>query len=367
MRVLLVSAHVRPHVGGIETFTESLADGLAARGHEVTVLCCRTDRDAPRGEDGAYRVVRVPASTLPERRLGVPYPVPSPPALLGALRRGLRGTDVVHVQDVLYPTSVAALLAARRAGVAALVTQHVGFVPQGNGILDGAQRLAHAAVRPAARRATRVVSYNAEVSAWAERRWGLERVPVMPVGVASPLPNRATRAELGLPADRLVALFVGRDVPKKGLDIFLDAGDPAYELVAVTDRAGADERATMLPFMPAEQLSRLFSAVDVFVLPSEAEGVPLALQEAMTHGLPVVATYSPGYAAAFDTSDIAPVTRDSGAVRAALRRLAQDPSERARLAARSRAVGATSFSLQAFLEAYEELYRDLATITRSRG
>lgn len=367
MRVLLVSAHFRPHVGGIETFTENLADGLSARGHEVTVLCCRTDRTAPSAEDGAYRVVRVPASTLPERRLGVPYPVPSPAALVGALRRELRGADVVHVQDMLYATSIAALLAARHARVPALVTQHVGFVPQGNRILDGAQRLAHAAVRPAARAATRVVSYNVEVSAWAERRWGLERVPVMPVGVAPPLQVRATRAELGLPADRLVALFVGRDVPKKGLEIFLDAADPAYELVAVTDRPGDDERATMLPFMPPERLSRLFSAVDVFVLPSEAEGVPLALQEAMTHGLPVVAPYSPGYAEAFDATDIAAVTRDAEAVRTALRRLAQDPAERARLAARSRAVGTSSFSLEAFLEAYEELYRDLAHVPRSRG
>lgn len=367
MRVLLVSAHFRPHVGGVETFTESLAERLAAHGHDVVVLCCRTDRAALLAEEGAYRVVRVPASTWPERRLGVPYPLPSPRALVRMLRRELGRADVVHVQDVLYPTSVAALLAARRTGVPTLVTQHVGFVPQGSGVLDAVQRVAQATARPVAQRATRVVSYNAEVAAWAERRWGLDHVAVMPVGVAAPAPGVApARPELGLAPDRLVALFVGRDVPKKGLDVFLGAADPAYDLVAVTDRPGPDKRATLLPFMPPERLSRLLSSVDVFVLPSEAEGIPLALQEAMTHGVPVVATYAPGYADAFDSTDIAPVTSDSSSVRAVLRRLAADPSERARLAARSRAIGASSFSLEAFVEAYETLYRELAPVPKTR-
>lgn len=368
MRVLLVSAHFRPHVGGIETFTESLASELTARGHEVTVLCCRTDPGSALSEDSDYRVVRVPASTLPERLLGVPFPIPSPQAMRRALRRELRHADVVHVQDVLYPTSVAAILAGRRARVPTLVTQHVGFVPQGRRLLDSVQRVAHAASRPVARRATKVVSYNAEVAAWAKRRWGLDEVTVLPVGVATPSAGpSAARAALGLAPDRFVALFVGRDVPKKGLDLFLDAADPAYDLVAVTNRTGPDARATLVPFMPPEQLSYLLSSVDAFVLPSEAEGVPLALQEAMTHGVPVVATYAPGYASAFEVTDIAPVTRDAGSVRAALTRLVADPSERARLAARSRAIGASSFSLAAFVGAYEELYRELAAVPRSRG
>lgn len=367
MRVLLVSAHFRPHVGGIETFTESLAGLLAARGHEVTVVCCRTDR-SPLAEDGAYRVVRVPAWTWPERRLRVPYPLPSLRALARVLRREIPRADVVHVQDVLYPTSVAALLAARRSGVPSIVTQHVGFVPQGSLPLDAAERAAHAAVRPVARRATRVVSYNPEVAAWAERRWGLDGVDVFPVGVEPPPADAGSaRAEHGLAPDRLVALFVGRDVPKKGLDIFLGAADPAYDLVAVTDRPGPDARAKLLPFMPPAELSRLLSSVDLFVLPSEAEGIPLALQEAMTHGVPVVATYAAGYAHAFEKTDIVSVARDSGSVRAALRRLADDPAERARLAARSRAVGASSFSLEAFADAYETLYRELSGVTRSRG
>lgn len=360
MRVLLVSAHFRPHVGGVETFTETLAEGLAGRGHEVTVLCCRTDRRSPAEEEGAYRIVRVPAWSGPERRLGVPYPVPSPAGSWRRLRHALREADVAHVQDVVYATSLAAVVLARRQGVPVLVTQHVGFVPQGSRLLDGLQRVALAAVAPAARRAAKVVSYNSEVARWAERAWGLDRVDVLPVGVRPGNAEGAARREFTLPAGRFVALFVGRDVPKKGLDLFLGAADPAYDLVAVTDREGDGPGARLLPFMPPERLARLYASVDAFVLPSEAEGIPLALQEAMSHGLPVVTPYARGYAGAFGPTDVVPVERTAASVRAALLALASDPSERRRLAARSLAVAASAFSLDAFVDAYEEQLRSLA-------
>jgi glycosyltransferase involved in cell wall biosynthesis len=367
VRVLIVSAHFRPHVGGIERFSETLALGLAGRAHDVCVVCCRTEPVAPLLEEGPYRVRRVPSSTLPERRLGVPYPLPAPAQLLRTLRSEVAAADIVHVQDALYATSVIALLLARRRRVPTLLTQHVAFVPQGSRALDAAQRIALATLGRAARLATSVVAVNAEVASWAERSWGLPGVAVERVGAtpAGAVDRAATRRELGLDEDRFVALFVGRDVPKKGLDVFLGAADPAYDLVAVTNRSGPDARATVLPFMPPEQLSRLLSSADAFVLPSEAEGIPVALQEAMTHGVPVVATYASGYASVFEPTDIAPVERDSESVRAALLRLAQDPSEHARLAARSRAVGADRFSLEAFVEAYETRYREVVAAPRS--
>lgn len=361
MRVLLVSANFRPHVGGIETFTETLASELAARGHEITVLCCRTDAAAPALEHmGSFEVVRLPASSWPERRLGVPYPIPAPRPLLRTLRRELGGADVVHVQDATYATSVAAILASRRAGVPVLVTQHVGFVPQGNPLLDATERAALAAAGPVARAATKVVAYNTEVAAWAKRRWRLPRVDVVPVGVPAPEEvEPLPREELGLAPGRLVALFVGRDVPKKGLDAFLGAADPAYDLVAVTDRRSEETRALMLPFRSRTELSRLFGAVDLLVLPSEAEGVPLVLQEAMAHGLPVAAAYSPGYSHAFSPSDVAVVTRSPASIRSTLLELGSDRSELARLASRSRAVASERFSLRAFADAYEQLYAGL--------
>ena len=360
MRVLIVTANFAPHVGGIERFAESLAGGLAARQHEVTVLCCRAQR-APRRELGTYETVRVPATYILESRVGVPYPVPSP-TLVGTLRRLLSRTEIVHVNDAVYATSVAALLGARRRRLPSVLTQHVAFVPQANAALDTAERLALATIGGGARLATVVATYNSAVADWAEKAWRIEKPRVLPVGVPEPpgggTDRAAVRRSFGLPEDRFVALFVGRDVPKKGLDVFLAAGGPAYELVAVTDRAGSAPGSRFLPFMPADRLGELLHAVDAFVLPSEGEGFPLTLQEAFATGLPVITTMQPGYEHYLDPADVLVIERTPESLRAALGRLSGDPALQQALGKRSLAVAHEHFGLERFVSAYEELYAE---------
>ena len=363
MRIVLASANFLPHVGGIERFVEMLADGLAARGHEVTVVCCRSE-GAPEHERNAYEIVRIPSTYLLERRLGVPYPVPSP-ALVRTLGRLLRHADVVHVQDAVYATSVASLIAARRRRVPSVLTQHVAFVPQANPALDAIERLALATIARAARLATIVATLNPAVADWAAKTWGIAEPRVLPVGVPEPPgagSDRGTvRRSFGVPEDRFVALFIGRDVPKKGLDVFLGGGDPAYELVAVTDRAGSATGARLLPFIPPERLGELLHAVDAFVLPSEGEGFPLTLQEAFATGLPVVTTMQPGYEHFLDPADVLVIERTPDSLRAALERLAGDPALQQSLAARSLAVAREHFGLDRFISAYEDLYAEAIT------
>jgi glycosyltransferase involved in cell wall biosynthesis len=363
VRVLLVSSNFRPHVGGIERFTETLAEGLAARGHDVTVLCCR-DGSAPLRErvDG-FEVERVPATYVLDQRANVPVPLPSPRRLFTATRRLLTASDVVHVQDVLYATSLPALLLARRRRVPSVLTQHVAFVPQRSRLLDAVESAAYATLGRSARLATTVATLTPAVAEWAARQWALNDVRVLPIGVAVPNADerdrRALRESFGLSANRLVALFVGRDVPKKGLDVFLGAADPAYDLVAVTDRERKADRAVVLPFMSPERLQQLLHCVDAFVLPSEGEGFPITVQEALAAGLPVVTTSQPGYEHFVSPEDVLFVDRDAQAVRAALLRLAGDESLRARLAQRSRLVAERHFTADAMVEAYERLYEEL--------
>lgn len=363
MRVLLVTANFRPSVGGIERFVEILAEGLAQRGHDVTVATCRTRGSPAIEQSGPVRIVRVRASDLPRERLGVPYPVPSPLGLVRALRELIAEADVVHANDALYLTTLAALALARRDGVPSVLTQHVSFTPQGNVVLD---LLQHAAVRTigrSSRLADAVTAYNPSVAESARRRWRLREVKVLPIGVPSPpvseADRMATRRELGLPEDRFIALFTGRDVPAKRLDLFLSAGDPAYELVAVTDRPADDSPARLLPFMTPARFGRLLAAADAFVLPSRAEGLPLALQEALVAGVPCIVTRLPGFDRFLADADAIFVPPEPGAIRDGLRRLATDESFRRALADRARRAGERQFGLDRFVDAYEALYHDL--------
>jgi D-inositol-3-phosphate glycosyltransferase len=360
VRVLLVTANYRPSVGGIERFVEILAEGLAERGHDVTVVTGR-HRGGPIVEERAgVRVVRLRASDVLRKRLGVPYPLVAPwhTRRMGEL---VRETDVVHAQDAIYLTTVSALLLARRRGVPSVLTQHVAFVPQGGPFLDLAQRAAIRTLGRSARLASVVASYNPQVAEWARRTWRLRDVRLLPVGVPvqtiSEDQRAAARRELGIADDAFVALFTGRDVPKKRLDVFLRADDPSYELVAVTDRLdGGRSAARLVPFMDAARFSRLLAASDAFVLPSQAEGFPLALQEALVAGVPSVVTREPGYERFLAEGDVVFVPPEPEAIRSALRRLATDPRHRAELAEAARDAGRRRFGVDAFVDAYERLY-----------
>jgi glycosyltransferase involved in cell wall biosynthesis len=358
-------------VGGIERFVQVLAGALAGRGHRVTVVCCRFGGAPGEEELEGFRVRRIPSSYVLEGRAGVPFPLPSPPALLRVLGDAIGAADVVHVQDGIYATSAAALALARRRGVPSVLTQHVGFVPQSSPALDAVEHAAHATIGRSARLATLVAALNPAVSQWAAARWGLADVRVLPVGVPAPpaaAGDRATvRRSFGLPPERFVALFVGRDVVKKGLDVFLAAADPAYELVAVTDRPGSASGATLLPFMSHERLQELLSCVDAFVLPSEAEGFPVALQEALAAGLPVVTTRQAGYERYLEPDDVLYVERDPQAVRAAIARLVESEELRQRLSAQARAAAEREFGVERFVSAYEELYREAIETRRGRA
>jgi glycosyltransferase involved in cell wall biosynthesis len=372
VRVVLVSANFRPHIGGIERFTEILAGGLGARGHEVAVLCCRFGGAPLREELDGFAVHRIPSAYALDVHLNVPWPVPEPARLVSRLRRVLAEADVVHVQDVIYATSFPALLVARRRRVARVLTQHVAFVPQNSALLDAVERGALATFGRCARLANSIATLNPSVAAWVEEQWNVGDVRVLPVGIppqASTADPGETRRSFGLPEHRFLALFVGRDVPKKGLDVFLRAADPArYDLVAVTDRPATPRPAgtTILPFMSPARLQDLLASVDCFVLPSEGEGFPVSMQEALANGLPVVTTWQDGYEHYLAPDDVLVVERNPDAVRDALGRLVSDAELRARLASRSLEVAARHFGVDRFVDAYELLYseaRERARVT----
>jgi glycosyltransferase involved in cell wall biosynthesis len=132
---------------------------------------------------------------------------------------------------------------------------------------------------------------------------------VIPNGVG-PDPARGrsreeVRAELALAPGEILAVAVGRLEPIKDHALLIEAlplmgggppvrvavlgsGSLAQDLRARVARLGL-ERRVLLPGHQ-QDVAEWLGAADVFVLPSAAEGLPLALLEAMSCGLPVVAT-----------------------------------------------------------------------------
>jgi len=174
-----------------------------------------------------------------------------------------------------------------------------------------------------------------------------------------------SRADLGLrPGDRVVG-FVGRLVREKGVVELITAmrtvvdGAPSARLLVVgdtlasdrdrgasaavraeVDRLGLHEHVLFAGFR--DDVAAMYRLMDVFVLPSWREGMPVTIIEAMASGLPVVATDIRGCREEVVdgvTGYIVP-RQDAAALGQAILRLASDPDLARRLgeAGRQRAV-----------------------------
>ncbi len=131
-----------------------------------------------------------------------------------------------------------------------------------------------------------------------------------------------------------VALLRGQ-----GLDCRLDiVGREEYvgeeaSLRADVDTLGLDDSVQFLGRRTPEELALLYASSDAFCLPSHEEGLPLALIEAMAHGLPAVATPvgSVEDVVIPDETGLLVAVGDAASLSEAIGRLARDPDLRDRL------------------------------------
>jgi glycosyltransferase involved in cell wall biosynthesis len=109
-------------------------------------------------------------------------------------------------------------------------------------------------------------------------------------------------------------------------------------------------------------VAELLAGFDVFVLPSNTEGMSIALLEAMAAGCPIVVTAVGGNVDLIhhlQTGLVVP-PNDEAALRAAIGRLLADRALAARLGAAARAAVEKHHSVKTVTERYEELWHRLA-------
>jgi glycosyltransferase involved in cell wall biosynthesis len=178
-------------------------------------------------------------------------------------------------------------------------------------------------------------------------RWfGVDPITVIPNAAprAAPRPARPQR-----PAGRLAILYLGGfSNPAKGGATLIEA---APALMAACDQvelrlAGPGQppaslqqlltdpqRCQWLGWLDEQEKARVLAATDIFLLPSLTEGLPVALLEAMAHGLAIVATRAGGIPEVL-TDDVNAVLippADADALVEATRSLACEPERRERL------------------------------------
>jgi glycosyltransferase involved in cell wall biosynthesis len=210
----------------------------------------------------------------------------------------------------------------------------------------------------------------------ASERYKLEVVHngVDPTPLVDVSQTQSLRRALGLPPEAILGLFVGQLEPRKGP---LVAAEAAARVRArgtpfVLAIAGEGRLASQLTEYSSDavkllghrsDLHQLMAAADLFVHPSEREGMSLALLDAMAHGLAVVAADGPGNPEALGGAGVLFAARDSEALARALDALCSNAAWRAELGAAARARALREFSVPRFLTATEAVYlRALASI-----
>jgi glycosyltransferase involved in cell wall biosynthesis len=276
-------------------------------------------------------------------------------ASLAPIALAARGRFDVVLGTWAYPDGAAAVALAALAGAPAVVKLHgsdMNLIAK----MPGPQRVLRATLP----RAARVVAVSRALADEA-RALGVpdERIAIVMNGVDPtlfhPRDRAAARAELGLPADARVVLYVGNLKELKGvLDLAAAfetaaAADPDLHLAVVGGgdaRARIDALAASLPgrvtapgARPLADVPTWMAACDVLVLASHHEGTPNVVLEALASGRRVVATRVGGVPDLITSATLGELVppRDAPALAAALARAARapyDPAEVARQGAR---------------------------------
>lgn len=313
LKILICLLYYVPHYTGYTIHVQDVAEALAARGHEVTVLCSRHHLDLPRDEVvRGVRIVRLWAPIRMSRGMIMPtYP--------WALYAFMRKYDLIFTNTPMMETALVALVA-QITGKSIVSTHHGDLVLPagiGNRII---QSIMFEFFKFMAKRAAKLIAYSKD---YAENSYYLtpfmDKVATIypPIRIPEPTPDRVRdlRAQWSHNDGPIIG-YSGRFVEEKRPDllikslevinqkypnariVFAGQFDIPYEDTWEKQQALVQKYKDQLIFLglitSREALANFYAALDVMVLPSDTECFALAQVEAMLCGTPVVMTDTPG-------------------------------------------------------------------------
>jgi glycosyltransferase involved in cell wall biosynthesis len=346
--------------GGAEQMILDLCRWLRGQGHRVAAVTCREGWLAER-----LRADRFVAHVVPQRRL-------VDVTAIAEVMRIARAThaDVLHAHE--FPMFVGLAPLARMRGVPMVATIHGREVP-------AAHSRRRWAIRLAARLSRRVVAVSRSMERFLVDDVGLRasRVETIYNGIEVDRyrdggASEGLRRDLGLPANGPI---VGSMYPVKGQTYLVQAmarvaarvpgavcliagrGELGPALAREAAGLGLGDRVRLLGYRT--DVPALLGLMDVFVLPSLSEGLPLSLLEAQAAGKPVVASRVGGCPEALDDgrSGYLVPPRDPQVLAERLLSLLGDPAAARAMGAHGRARVRAMFSLDAMATRYVDIFK----------
>ena len=287
--------------GGIEIVVDELATRMVARGEQVVVYNRKGHNAAGEEFDNQsstsdkpymYRGVKViPVTTIDAKGLAA-----LTSSFFATLKAIKARPDVIHyhAEGPCVPLRLAHWF-----GIRTVATIH-GLDWQRAKWGRFASTYLKLGERTAAKCADEVIVLSRNVQRYFKDTYGRD-VRFIPNGIErnTPVAADAITRKYGLEKDGYI-LFLGRIVPEKGVHYLIEAfkrldtdkklviaggsSDSAEYYESIKAAAASDPRIVLTGFTQGEELAELYSNAYVYVLPSDLEGMPMSLLEAMSYG-----------------------------------------------------------------------------------
>lgn len=303
--VCLFSSLYLPSIGGVETYTASIAQAFLKMEMRVIVVCCATHTPIGRTVENDIEIVRLPCIALLHGR----YPVPKNNSAAKALWEWLfqQDIDFIEIHTRFYPLSIKALEFSKIKNIIPVLLEHgSAHLTMGNQIIDaGVKVVEHAMTKLCLRYPAAYYAVSQKSSAWLNH-FGIVSEGELPNSIDADAyfnsaSSRNFRDELAIDESSLLAVFVGRLVPEKGVLELARAANDLGDIPAVVALGGDGplERELrgyegvhfrLLGRLDRPDVAALLCQADVSVLPSRSEGFATSLLEAAACHTPSLVT-----------------------------------------------------------------------------
>ncbi|MGB3760476.1 MAG: glycosyltransferase family 4 protein [Rivularia sp. (in: cyanobacteria)] len=305
MKIAVIGAKgLPPTQGGIEHYCAEVFPRMVAQGHSVDLFARSSYTDSSWLENYYFEGVKV--ISLPDvRTRGVDAFVTS---ALGALAATGKRYDIIHFQ-ALGPSLFTGL--SRITSKSKIVVTCHGLDWQRAKWGNFSTRLIQMGERTAASCAHGIIAVSDALKTYFLQTYGREVVyiPTAPASYVRSDPDFAYGSNLGLERGRYM-LFLGRLVPEKRpellVEAFVNLQAQNWKLVLaggvsntksftsqLLEKVADNRNIVFAGELRGARLAEIVRGAGLFVLPSDVEGLPMAMLEAMREGIPVVASNIP--------------------------------------------------------------------------
>ena len=282
--------------GGIEIVVEELATRMVALGHEVTCFNRGghhvSGKEFDQQKNKEYRGIKLKTVFT----LNIKGIAAMSSSVFGGIRAAFGNYDVVHFHA---EGPCAMLWLPKLFGKRCVATIH-GLDHQRAKWGKLASTYIMLGEKCAVKFADEIIVLSEGVQKYFEKTYG-RKTRFIPNGVNKPeiKPAEMIIEKYGLTKDSYI-LFLGRLVPEKGIRYLIEAfkevqtdkklviaggsSDTDEFANELKELAKGDERILFTGFVQGKELEELYSNTYVYTLPSDLEGMPLSLLEAMSYG-----------------------------------------------------------------------------------